>query len=119
MTIQECYQALGGDYQQVLRRLPSESLVARFLGKFPADGSFAQLSEAMDAGDRELAFRAAHTLKGVCANLNLDRLFASASALTEVLRPAASEIPVEAASLFRQVCSDYKLTVDAIRAFQG
>ena len=119
MTIQECYRAFGGDYQQVLQRLPSESLVARFLVKFPADGSFTQLSDAMRANDRELAFRAAHTLKGVCANLNLDRLFSSASALTEVLRPAADAIPAEAAPLFQQVSADYKVTIDAIRAFQG
>ena len=32
-----------------------------------------QLTQAMDAGDVETAFRAAHTLKGICANLGLSR----------------------------------------------
>ena len=34
MTIQECYQKLGGDYAQVEKRLPSVSLIKRFITKF-------------------------------------------------------------------------------------
>ena len=85
MTVQECYQNLGGDYSQVEKRLPSVSLIKRFITKFLDDGSFSELCQAMQAGQREQAFRAAHTLKGVCANLSFDRLGASASQLTELL----------------------------------
>ena len=85
MTIQECYMALGGNYQEVAKRLPSESLVKRFITKFPDDKSFAELSQAMAEGDRASAFRAAHTLKGVSANLSLDQLLRSVVVLTELL----------------------------------
>ena len=34
MTLEECYTSCGGDYQDVLRRLQSENLIRRFLGKF-------------------------------------------------------------------------------------
>lgn len=93
MTIDQCYQALGGSFAEVSNRLPSVRLVEKFIGKFLDDGSFDALCAQMSAGSREDAFRAAHTLKGVCANLGFGRLLSSASRLTELLRPEASAIP--------------------------
>ena len=58
----------------------------RFVLKYPADPSFAQLREAVAAADWESAFRAAHTLKGVAQNLGFDALYRASSALTEHLR---------------------------------
>ena len=117
MTIQECYCELGGDFAQVEKRLPSVSMVKRFITKFLDDGSFSQLCAAMESGQREEAFRAAHTLKGVSANLGFQRLLRSVSQLTELLRPQGQTIPQEAAGLLEQVRQDYALTVSAIRAY--
>lgn len=103
MTIEECYQRMGGDYAQVLGRLSSAGLVKKFIAKFLDDGSFAELEAAMEQGNREQAFRAAHTLKGVSANLGLERLRQSASELTEMLRPVSETIPPEAAVMVEQV----------------
>ena len=50
MTIQECYAALGGDYEEVLNRLYSEALVRKFIGKFSSDPSFQLLSDSLKAG---------------------------------------------------------------------
>ena len=74
MTIEQCYQTLGGSFAEVSMRLPSVRLVEKFIGKFLDDGSFDALCAQMSAGSREDAFRAAHTLKGVCANLGFGRL---------------------------------------------
>lgn len=117
MTIQECYQNLGGDYAQVETRLPSVSLVKRFITKFLDDGSFSELCRTMESGQRAEAFRAAHTLKGVCANLCFDRLLTSASQLTELLRPETDTIPDGAAQLLEKIREDYAVTVGAIRAY--
>lgn len=117
MTIQDCYQELGGNFAQVEQRLPSISLVKRFITKFLDDGSFSELCQAMQAGHRKEAFRAAHTLKGVCANLGFDRLGASAGQLTELLRPESDSIPEGAALIWNEVKQDYELTVGAIRAY--
>lgn len=117
MTIQDCYRQMGGDFAKVQSRLPSVSLVERFIAKFLQDDSFAALCSAIEEGSREQAFHAAHTLKGVCANLCLDRLLASASQLTEVLRPAADAMPEQAQSLFEAVQQDYAITTQAIRAY--
>ena len=119
MTIQECYRQLGGDFAQARKRLSSERLISRFLVKFPDDSSFSSLCIAMDEGDRGKAFRAAHTLKGVSGSLSLDRLFSSASRLTELLRPEAEEIPASAHALFEEVQQDYRLAVQVIRSYSA
>lgn len=119
MTIEQCYQQLHGDYAQVLQRLPSPALVERFIGKFLDDGSFSELDSAMAAGQTETAFRAAHTLKGVSANLGFEQLRQSASTLTELLRGKNGPVPAEAFPLMEQVRQDYKMTVDAIRAYRA
>ena len=39
MTMQECYEAIGGNYEDVLGRLRSEALIQRFTLKFLEDPS--------------------------------------------------------------------------------
>ena len=117
MTIQECYRQLGGDFAQVEKELGSAGLVKRFIGKFLNDGSFSDLCIAMAGGDRDKAFRAAHTLKGVSGSLSLTSLHSSVSQLAELLRAESENIPAGADLLFEEVTQDYKLTVSAIRAY--
>lgn len=117
MTIQECYQQLGGDFAQAEKRLSSEKLVERFITKFLDDGSFSELCVAMDRRDHSKAFRAAHTLKGVCASLSLSRLLSSVSMLTDLLRTGTEAIPAGADLVFEEVMQNYALTVNAIRAY--
>ena len=61
MTLQECYQALEGDYADVSARLPSERLVQKFVLKFLADPSYELLMTSLQGGDVSEAFRASHT----------------------------------------------------------
>ena len=117
MTIQECYQSLGGNYAEVQQRLPSDRLIKRFITKFLDDGSYAELSQAMASGQREQAFRAAHTLNGVCANLSFTRLLTSVSALTDLLRQESDAILESAAAALTDVTRDYSQTISAIRAY--
>ena len=117
MTIKECYQKLGGEFAQVEKRLPSVGLVRKFIVKFFDDDSYSKLCLAMQNGQREEAFRAAHTLKGVSANLGFSRLLASAGELTELLRAETESIPGRAAALLEEVKQDYELTVSVIRAY--
>ena len=117
MTIVECYQQLGGNLENVKTRWPSDSLIKRFIIKFLDDSSYSELCDALQKGQRDEAFRAAHTLKGVCANLGFDQLENSASALTELLRPKDIGIPEEAVSMMKDVKHDYEMTVGAIRAY--
>lgn len=117
MTIQECYEKLGGDFDQVAKRLPSAQLISKFVVKFLDDSSFSELCHAMQEGQREKAFRAAHTLKGVCGNLSLSKLLSSATQLTELLRPEAENIPEGADLLMEEVKRDYEMTVGVIQTY--
>lgn len=115
MTIQECYQALEGNYEEVLGRLYSEALVKKFVGMFLADQSFALLTGSMRDKNYDEAFRGAHTLKGVCQNLAFTKLYQSSHELTEALRNKEIDKSLE---LLAQVELDYAQTYAAVKSFQ-
>lgn len=117
MTIENCYQLLGGDYKSTASRFPREGMLVKYLSKFLEDDSFENLTCAIDAKDKEAAFRCAHTIKGVSLNLGLESLARSASDLTEKLRSEESVIDEEAEALFGCVCEEYKTTVDVLKAY--
>lgn len=86
MTLSEFYAEIGGDLSAVLARIPSRTMLLRFVRMYTVDPSFAQLNAAVQSADWPTAFCAVHTLKGVAQNLGFARLQAAASALTEHLR---------------------------------
>ena len=85
MNLEKLYQEMGGDMADAVRRL----------------GSIAAVEQR--------AFRAAHTLKGLAANLGLVQLGQAASALTEALRGSdmqrASALYPETAAAYREACA--------------
>ena len=108
MTVMECYKAAGEDYAAVLARFGSAEMVAHFCRRFLEDRSFADLTEAMERQDAVSAFRAAHTLKGICLNLGFSTLGSAASDLTERLRSGTLD----------GSAADYARTVSAYRALR-
>lgn len=116
MTAIECYNKIGGDYDNAMSRFKSEALVKRFLPMFLSDPSFPELEEALKNGDVQTSFRAAHTLKGVCANLSLAKLCSSSSEITEMLR---AENLDEAKAFFPTVKADYDAATHAITQFKN
>ncbi|MDE6727933.1 MAG: Hpt domain-containing protein, partial [Oscillospiraceae bacterium] len=99
----------------VLRMCGKESMLAKFVLKFPNDTTFSSLISAYEGGDMETAFRMSHTLKGLCLNLGLDKLLESSAALTEGLRDyenVAENVP----ELLENVKRDYEAAVAAIRS---
>ena len=101
--------AAGIDVDAALERvMGSEALLERLLGKFVDDGSYEALCRAMDAEDQASAAAAAHTLKGICANLSMTELYACSAALVNALRAAdrdtAQRRMAELTPLYRAVC---------------
>ena len=113
MNLEECYEVMDSDYDDVMRRLGSETLVRKFVLKFLDDTSFQGLKEGLENQDAELAFRSAHTLKGVCQNLGFDNLFAPSQELTEKLRGATTIEGTD--ELFAAVEKEYDRTCEALR----
>lgn len=66
----------GIDVEGALARfMGNDALMARFMGKFANDASYAALKAAFEAGDADAGLTASHTLKGVCGNLSMSVLF--------------------------------------------
>ena len=116
MTLQECYAAMDGNYEDVIGRLRSERLVQKFVLKFLTDGSYDLLCRSMEEQNYEEAFRAAHTLKGVTQNLSFTKLYKSSCDITEALRVKNYDLAVQ---LLPKVTADYTQTAAAIHSYQN
>lgn len=115
MSLKDCYTAMNGNYEDVIGRLRSEKIVKKFVFKFLDDTSFNLLCASVKEENGEEAFRAAHTIKGVCQNLGFSTLYESSNAMAEALR---SGWDPKAADMLQQVEEDYKKTVAAIEALK-
>ncbi len=111
MTIRECYTALDADFDGTLKRLFSEKLIRKFAFKFLDDPSFENLDKALQEKNYEEAFRAAHTLKGVAANVGLTKLQEVSSKMTEMLR--GGKAPADEAYI-ENVRAEYKRSVEIL-----
>ncbi len=112
MKIAEFYEKINGDYNEVLERLLNkEEFVHRFLKKYVSDPAFQKLEEAVNGGDVEEIFRAAHTLKGVVSNLGLRPISETTHVLVEITRAGKSEGTDEA---FAAISKAYHETITLI-----
>lgn len=112
MTIEECYKQLGGDYNNVLSRLSNDAIIRKFLVKFLSDGSCGNIFTNLESGNMGEAFRAAHTLKGICQNLGIDNLYRSAFEVTEALRGGSNNTNEE---MLDRLKADYEAAVETIK----
>ncbi len=111
MTLKECYEKLGGDYEGACKRLINEKLLLRFLQKFPEDPSMQLLRDAVNKEDIENSFRSVHTLKGVSGNLGLTVLYNAAVNLTEQLRPRRETADMD---LLNALVEEYDRTISVL-----
>lgn len=109
----------GADVQSTLRRfMGKEELYLKFLKKFPEDQNYQKLGESLEAGNYEEAFRNAHTLKGVAANLGLVPVQTVVSGLVEELRnKSAEEVDVpKANAMLQDLKKEYEKFVEIINS---
>lgn len=115
MQLQELYEAVGGDYQNVLERLGDEETIETFVIGFLEDPSYAQLLQYLQENDLTCAFRAAHTLKGVSQTLGFGRLGDCAGKLCEELRE--KNLPSE--SILQLLEKEFRCVNVAINAYKN
>lgn len=95
----------GVDVESALNRfMGRDDLLLRFLKKFGEDPNYELFKESMAEKKYEDAFKAAHSLKGVCGNLSLMSLFQTISKEVEFLRNQQYE---EAEKMLPQVVEEY------------
>lgn len=82
----------GADVDAAMERFVDDAELYRLcLDSFYSDVNFDALREALNAAQVETAFDAAHSLKGVAANLGLTPILTAISALVETLRANSTE----------------------------
>lgn len=114
MTVRECYEAMGANYADVEGRLRTEERIQKFLLRVLNDTSYDLLCSSIEERNMPEAFRAAHTIKGICQNLSLDRLYVSANELAELLRNR-EEYGADLEPALEQIKEDYQMTIECIR----
>ena len=83
----DALKEFGADTDEGLGRcFGNEEFYLKLVGSVPDEKSFDALGSAIEAGDKETAFEAAHALKGVLSNLSLTALVEPAVEITEHLR---------------------------------
>ncbi len=116
MDLKECYQRIGGDYDNILKRFRREKMIEKFCFKFLDDPSYATYLEKMKAQEYEEALRAIHSLKGVCSNLAFNRLYEISAAIVTDLR---QNDPTNAVKKNEDLETCYRQTVQTILAYKS
>jgi CheY-like chemotaxis protein len=106
LSVQTALKNLGGN----------ESLYKKLFGRFIESYEHAprQVSEALQAGDQQLAVRLAHTVRGVAANLGALSLASVAGDLEKAL--AAN---MEHSALLAQMSDVLRQTIESMRCLAG
>lgn len=98
----------GVDWNETMARfVNSEELYMECLEMLMQDESLPKLTAALKTGDLQTAFEAAHTLKGVAANMGLPALTGAASQLVEPLR---NKTPLDYTPLLQTLTDEFENT---------
>ena len=98
-------EAYGGDYEGTKARfIGNEAMYRKILGMLFKDENLQKLGDALEGGDMQAAFEAAHTLKGVVGNMGLTPLYEAVCAIVEPLR---AKTEVDYAALYGAVRAQY------------
>lgn len=120
MTLKECYDSFGGNFETAKKQMIKEEIIDRFVLKFLDDRSYTKLIDAVNEQNYEDAFKAAHTLKGVCLNLSFERISNSVSILTEFLRNKKNDEVdrFTCDNLMQSVTLDYNEIISSICSYR-
>lgn len=115
VTVKECYDCIGGNYEEAKNRLLDDKRITKFLRMFTLDKSMQAITEALEKKDYAEAFNGAHSLKGVSQNMAFSRLSMEVEALTEDLRGGSPSENVM--NLYQETYTDYQLVMQTIKEF--
>ena len=121
MTLQELYSNIGGDYDQAIRVLRMDKLIDKHIRKLPKNGVIDALLQAGETMDPTQLFETAHAVKGVCANLGLNRIAALASEITENYRPGVEKSfsDEEIEEKLKNLAQVYQQTAEGIALYEA
>ena len=120
MTLQELYTLVDGNYDHAVQIMKMEKLINRYILKFPKSGVNEALQAAGETMDPTQLFEAAHAMKGVSANMGLDKLSEAVSVITEEYRPGNTRkySDAEIKAMLVNIDGMYQRTVEGIRQYE-
>lgn len=116
MALEEFYESIAGDLNEVRGFLPNDESIMKFLKMFFDEPVYGELCSSLEADDMATAFRAAHTMKGLAVGMGFTGLYDASSQLTEALRPNDAGLPAAPESvpeLFDHVKQEYSAITEA------
>ena len=116
-NFKEIFENYGGDYNSTMPRfMNNESMYLKFLNMLFKDDNLKKLNDAIQSGDLEKAFEAAHTLKGVVANMGLTPMYNAVCVIVEPLRAKRGDADYNA--MLSDIEKEYEKTGSGIRRFR-
>lgn len=109
----------GADVETTIKRfMGNEDIYEKFIRKFPQDQNYKMLEEYMGSQNYEEAYKCAHTLKGISANLGFNPIYQAVSVLVEELRGRKSEEVDEAKAEeeWQEIRKAYQQFIEIINA---
>ena len=114
MNLRQALDALAVDVETTLHRFGgNESLLERFLRKFPQDETYKQLLLVASTWDLPQIERLAHTLKGTSANLGFQKLSDDCHNLVQAIR-AGENGPENLKPLLDELSAEYEKIISTI-----
>lgn len=116
-NLKQDLQKLGVDYDVALERFLGKSdFYEEFLFMFLEDEQMRTLEKAMREQNVTIAFKAAHTLKGLCGNLGFKNLLTSIIPMVEILRSGSF---TDTAPLMKELDKQYNLLCNTLTKYQA
>ena len=105
-ALQDLFSAYGGDYDKTMERfMNNENLYYKILPMLFQDNNLQKLGTALETGDFDSAFIAAHTLKGVSANLGLTPLY---DAVCRIVEPLRNQDKIDYAPMYQAIQVEFQ-----------
>lgn len=101
MTVKECYEKMGANYEDALSRLLDDTRIKKYLLKYVEKNELADLESALKDKRWKDLFMYAHNMKGFGLNLSLTQIHKSSDILCESVRSGEPNQDVE--PLFKAV----------------
>lgn len=112
MNLKEFCEKLDIDYDNVLLKFGNnEILYKRFLKKFLEDETYYELEKSWNVKNYDEVEKSAHTLKGVSANLGINRLFELTNKIVQAVRMETYDNMEET---YKKLEEEYRLTKEMI-----
>ena len=86
MSVEEFYEEIGGDYQDIFSRLEDDKVIKCALLMFLKDENYNKSLDNIKNNNLKEAFFNIHTLKGICRNLSFSNMYIPVEEITEALR---------------------------------